>query len=197
MGIPSEIEVLQSIDFQMPHLWDFIIFDDPLNVVNPSNLGRILDTASLKFKVFSTNVPMPKLDTTQSISGHNFYSKFEHPKNLELGLYEDSSFNTFNYFNDWANKVYDSNKNVFRIYPPKKNAMLVYYAYTIVNSTAFYFYENIKISEIQGWSATRDFPSAPLSFNIKLTVNKVTFNQGLFATLVNSIGAATLSKLNI
>lgn len=175
MALASEIDSISSIDLQLANLWDFIILDNP-------NIGNIVDlvTTSVndvfgvlnKFKVQSLAVPFPSLEKVTLLSGHKSYTKRNFEEDFTVTLYEDTSFSSFNFFQNWLEKVYNFDDNVFQINPPTKTGILNYYGSDLVTPTATFMYENMKMISIENLAPDRS-NGGPLSITVNLTFDKM------------------------
>ncbi len=187
MAIGSELDILSSLDFQFSNLWDFVIFENPtgINIASILNAGN-LQGLYMKFKIVSTTLPLPSLETEELKTGQKRYVGRKFEGDYEIEVLEDSTFSTYGYFYDWMSKIYDFNNNVFLPSPSKYNkaAVLIYYLPTLNVPSAIFTYENLKIKSIGDLSPNR-IDSKALTYKVSLTFDKVSF--GSYISSVSSL----------
>lgn len=71
----------------------------------------------LKTRVESVSSPFMKFETERKISGEIIFMGVERPTEVSISIRESTSFSTYKYFNDWAEKFYDKEKQVFKTFP--------------------------------------------------------------------------------
>lgn len=211
MAIESDIDLFSQVTLQQANLWDFFIFENPVSgsvsnaasLFSPQNLGNLVQSAitnavstfeGMKFKVKTTNLPLPGLITENTKIGRKIYKERQYEGDFAVTMYEDILFTTYAYFDDWMKRVYNFDTQVWiNPPPPNRTGVLIYWAGTNPDiPTATFTYENLKIKGIENISLTRE--ASPLELTINLTFDKVSSFIG--SSLANQLKNASFGVLS-
>lgn len=83
-----------------------------------SNMWQLnfLPHPELDFHIVDTNLPFPKLEAESRGYGEAFYSGFTPVETVSFTFRCTENFNTFDFFQDWLEDIYDYNNNVFKTF---------------------------------------------------------------------------------
>jgi hypothetical protein len=99
MGV---IESTYKYDDQLGSQWDLKIH---------SLTG---EETKLKFKVQTTNLPLPSLVVERKKSGETVYKSYNEVDDFSVTLRESPDFSTYKFFQSWQDLFYDRSKRVFK-----------------------------------------------------------------------------------
>lgn len=137
-----------------------------------------LDNNTVRYMVKSTNLPFPMLESDSLSNGERFYNNFTVGGEFSIEIYENESFDSYQYFQSWLDSVFDARRQVFKINPQSKNAILTFLSKSSANTpTRSFFYEDVKILGFEPISL--DYSAdEPLTYQLSLTVDNVSSLSG-------------------
>jgi hypothetical protein len=208
------IDYLATTELQLSHMWDFFLIDNPpdpgKDLPNFVDLGKAALTSvvntTMLFKVTETSLPIHGLETETSRAGFKLYESRTYLQDFNVSILEDVLFSSFAYFQNWMDKIYDTEKAQWKVPPPPiKTGILVFYSSLSLASeiggakssnllellpsvpSAVFTLENVKVKKIGDISLNRGGAN-PLILRVTLTADKL-------RPLSASTGANTLASL--
>lgn len=125
-------EVLE--DHQISSKWRLLVPDfviDTIIQVSPSHFSE--------FKIKSTNLPFIKLSSEKVAGGFRFINSVEEAGEFSIEVYENTNFDTFEFFNNWTRANYNPEDKIF--YPlgfmDKRQCRLEFLSNTVGNFANF------------------------------------------------------------
>jgi hypothetical protein len=91
-----------SQEDQLSNLWE-------MKILNGQNKEKIT------FKVQDVKLPFLKLEAKRSFSGLIYWDTFIDVESVQMTIRESSDFSTFQFFQNWMDKIFDSKKRVFLV----------------------------------------------------------------------------------
>lgn len=151
------VNFLLQQNFQYKNLYDFYFSDSP----------------DIRYKVKSTTLPFPILESESLMTGERYYTGYVAGGDFSIEIYENETFDTYNYFNTWFESVFDTKTKKFKTFPIIKSATMEFTRkqFPLV-ATKRFFYEGIKILGFEPISV--DYSDGdPLIYQINMAVDNV------------------------
>jgi hypothetical protein len=194
------LDYLAATEFQLTHLWDFYLIDNPptgagdvVNFLVNRLPSQVLDMAAMMFRVTETTLMFPGLETETTKAGFKIYKERVHVEEFSVKILEDITFSSLNYFQTWMDQVYDQETALWFDNPPMKTGILTFYSPVFLPSAVFTL-KNVKIKKITDIPLNREGGS-PLTLSVNLTFDKLeTITLG---STVNKVVNAAKSLIKI